>query len=932
MRFDPKCRFCALVVLSAMFLGLTVSNGNTQISGVPLRAASPSSPMQVPAGQPVPVSGSTAPTGPDGEPLAAEPEQSPEEILVQSLLAAKFERTTQNVLKAWSFRPPVKKVKKPAAEEVREFAGSIESVVGSVVVISSKEVPIFKPKSKIELRNGELTIAAEVISVEEKKLVVKISAPKKSPASKQVAPQSPESKKVNETKKESGEKKAAVKKENAKENSSTVTKDKSAAKQSASKESDKFAKGAAIKFGLPKVEPTIDHAAIAAEKTKKLVRSVMLGKWSEIKPFLSDLKPADANKVYAHILTDLAKSVPTMPEGIPAEMAQQLQQLNRRQPPPKSFLTPDDILALTEAAPTPIQIPEKKKDKEGKSKPSKAVAAKPPTATPAPPISVPPGVAIDQLPPEVRAQLAAQGALPGGSKPEAPNHLPKIGQLIQIARTGGHDFAKFVSKLESGTTHFGKESRIKTLTTAQLLMIGGLTDEVEKFLPKLDDEKTKSDVEALKIWALFTNRRYSEKGVAKWLEKSWNANLWITEIADVEKSDKDRALTNLIELSPKVEKEIGQAWINASFTNEPERGMKILTNLGTKSATMAKQAASISPTTRFKLLTLQNKAVENLIRVSPDKAGEWAQAMTMLANNWLGEAETTITYSKDKSRRSFMQIDMYGNYYWTDQDQYMARYGGQRNPRPIKIGDMLEICPSQEWQKFVSPSLHTQLRKVTASLHLRINEEDKAFPFIEQIAPDHPEIAKDLIQEFLRIWTKNHDPNTDKRQRNPYIYFYGFDQKAEAIPLTRSKQERNLKELRSWVDRIRKMKNVDIDESLLADAFTTCHSSAEVFRLESVKSVFGDLDKLKPETVAAICQKMRDNLGSNWRDVRNQEAKQTKRKEPEVKKEVQRGYKVALELAEEALAGDPENWQLHLAKACLMYDDNAYSQNRSKKF
>ena len=122
----------------------------------------------------------------------------------------------------------------------------------------------------------------------------------------------------------------------------------------------------------------------------------------------------------------------------------------------------------------------------------------------------------------------------------------------------------------------------------------------------------------------------------------------------------------------------------------------------------------------------------------------------------------------------------------------------------------------------------------------------------------------------------------------------------------------------------------DIDEKLLANAFTTCHSSAEVFQLDRVRSVFGELGNLKPDTVAAICQKMRENLSSNWRDIRQQEQKQTNRREPEVQQEVLRGYAVASALALEAIASFPESWELHLALACLMYDENAYSQTVQK--
>ena len=547
-------------------------------------------------------------------------------------------------------------------------------------------------------------------------------------------------------------------------------------------------------------------------------------------------------------------------------------------------------------------------------------------------IKLPPGVKFEDLPAEAQEQLRNAAGTSSESNKKSGNseHIASLARLIRNSHKAGHDFSDFVQQIEKGTTHFGSDNPIKRLTAADLMMKAGMNNYVEQFLPKLDDEATKTNLPALKLWSRLALAMFAKKRVAEWLERAWTINQAIVAMEDANKTDKDAALSNLIELSSQIEKEIGAEWLNASFSDEPERGMRILTNLGTKSATMASRAAQTSEQQRIKLLRLQNEAVESLLRISPETAEQWNQAITLLAQNWLTEAETSIQFSKQNSRREFMQIDMYGNYYWVDEDDYMRRFNNQRRPRPIKIGDMLEVAPSPTWRKLVGDSLQTQFRKVLANLHLRVNEEDKAFPYIEEIAPKHPAIARDLVHEFLRIWTKNHDPNTDKRQRNPYIYMYGFDQKAEAIPLTRSKQERNLMELAGWVDRIRKMPIDDIDESLLANAFTTCHSSAEVFDLDRVRSVFGELGQLKPETVAALCQKMRNNLASNWRDIRQQEAKQTKRREPEVQKEVLRGYSVAMQLAAEAIESSPDNWQLHLARACLMYDKNAYSQSVKK--
>ena len=215
-------------------------------------------------------------------------------------------------------------------------------------------------------------------------------------------------------------------------------------------------------------------------------------------------------------------------------------------------------------------------------------------------------------------------------------------------------------------------------------------------------------------------------------------------------------------------------------------------------------------------------------------------------------------------------------------------------------------------------------------MHLKISQEADAFPYIEQIAESQPEEARDLVHQFLRTWTRNHNPNTDRQQRNPYIYIYGFEMRADGIPLTRSKQERNLRELQGWIARIRALPIEPVEESYLASAFTACHSSAEVYQLEAFENVFGSVDTLKPETIASIAESMRANLVENWRAVRNQEAQNTNRKEKDVQREVVRGYEVARSLIQSAMQTNPQNWRLHMTLASLMHDENDYSQSINK--
>ena len=838
-------------------------------------------------------------------------EESAEDKLVKALLEAKFERTTQAILKAWS------KTEKDSAEageqaEPISVKGSVANYYDGLAVLTIENSSDFKPQDVIEISLEEETAKATVLSVEGAKVVAQL-VPTKPEETTKADPDLEDGGESN------GNEAAAEDPEPAPETNTPA---------------EKNVFGLELTSGAEVWVSEIDKGDDEEQKVETLVRNVTLGQWDELKSFLKTLEEENANKVYTHILTSLAVAEFELPAGVQEELAQQvLARMERGKQKPFHFLTPDDILQLSEAAPSQIKLVVKKSKKSDNS--AGASDSEPRPVLP-PGIELPPGISLDQLPPEVLAQLqAAADATIGVETPQRPeteedSPVKALATLIQKADEAGHDFNGFIEKLVAGTTHFGTDDRMKRLTTADLLMKGGLFEHVQTFLPPLDDEKTQSDVQSLKIWSELALQQYSDKKVPQWLAKAWQINQAISKLEEIEKQDMDLALSNLIELSSKVDKELGQKWLNESFTDEPERGRLILSSLGTQSATMAKQAAHVPTSKRLKLLTLQNRAVENLLEVSPENAFQWTQAMTLLGKNWLTEAETSLQYSTQNSRSQFMRIDMYGNYYWLDQKQHKQQRRDNRPPAPIELGDMLEIMPSPQWQKHVSRSLHTRLRKVTANLYLRVNEEDQAFPYIEEIAKDHPEIARELVHEFLRIWTKNHDPNTNKRQRNPYIYFYGFDQKADAIPLTRSKQERNLAELSKWVSRIRELKLDDIDEDLLANAFTSCHSSAEVFRLGAVKSVFGDLGKLKSETISALAQKMRVNLSANWRDIRKQEEKQTNRREPEVQKEVLRGYDVALKMTEESLQTAPDSWHLHLAKACLMYDQNAYSQTVQK--
>lgn len=502
--------------------------------------------------------------------------------------------------------------------------------------------------------------------------------------------------------------------------------------------------------------------------------------------------------------------------------------------------------------------------------------------------------------------------------------LGMLGQILAGTNSQGFLLQSLVQQLKTGTRWLGGEEAAKREAAALLLLSAQLPDLAIEFLPNWPSTEPVS-VLGLKLLARYFDTKYAKDNQPKLLTQSWEVHQRLLDAADLKAADRQVALRRAVELSTLIEQELGQAWLAESFTTNRDRGIRILSQLGGAAATempmMISQAAR-----RKSVLALQNTAAEALVKVGGESTQQWRETLTLLASQWLKEAEIAHTYTREARGGAMMQYDRYGNFFYMDPDD--ERFGN-RNPNqvaPIPIRDLLDIQPSPAWIALIQTELQPRVATLLARLYLKINEEAKAFPQIELVARDQPEVARDLVHEFLRAWTVSHDPNSQQRMFNPYMYIYGYNQQAGAIPLSRSRQQRNLAELAAWVERIRTLPIPAIDESLLAQAFTTCHSSAEVFQVEAFVAVFGQIDSLKPETVASLATTMRGNLASVWRQVRVQEAFNTNRKEPELQAEVLRGYQVALTIVANARQKHATDWRLQLAEATLVFDENAYRQ------
>jgi len=458
--------------------------------------------------------------------------------------------------------------------------------------------------------------------------------------------------------------------------------------------------------------------------------------------------------------------------------------------------------------------------------------------------------------------------------------------------------------------------------TARIVIEAGFPIEAGEFLPAPNAAREADDRVALNLLARHFVALYEKEGETPALEEAWSCTQAVLALGEVDEKQAEEALKRAVSIAPRIREELGQVWLDESFTDRPERGMEILSAIGA-SASLGLVAQAQDADARFGGLELQTTAANALLSVAPERAEEWARTLNLLAANWLREAEHAYKYSTSAQFGPVYRRDPYGNIYYVNQS-YTSR---NRNlPQPIPPEKMLDARPSDAWLAIVVDGLRPRFSIVLAQLLLKAQREQEAFPFIETLASTHPERAEELVEEFLRVWADNHNPNAQAARTASHMFMYGFEQRANAIPLTRSKQERNLAELAEWVKRLRALPLEDLDESLIAHAFTSAHSAAEVYRVETIEGVFGSLGDLGPTTLAELVQRMRANLVSVWRRPSVQKDNQTRRRQKDIENEILRGYEVARAVVDQGIAAHPDHWGLALARASVDHDENNFRQ------
>ncbi len=495
--------------------------------------------------------------------------------------------------------------------------------------------------------------------------------------------------------------------------------------------------------------------------------------------------------------------------------------------------------------------------------------------------------------------------------------------LAQLINRDNRPPQTFFDTLKKGTRYFGDKDHETKHRTAKFLIDAGYLKEAVPFLPATDFCLKEKKYASLNLLARFHaeahNQNLDKDRGKTHLPKAWELCLGLIGEKKAPLNQRGQALYRALSLVPELKDETGQTWLRETFKNTTGEGFEILAAVGTLTSQTRNHR---SENFRHEQLKLQEAAVSALLGQKNINLTDWKETLTLYAINWNEEAERTQSLTNSSSGRMQREWDDYGNMYYVRRSMDFRGKG----PRPISAGDLLDVRPSGKWLQTIDEQVRLLSLSKASRLFLKVKEEDKALPLLKEFAATRPEKAKDLVRELIRVWAENNNPNQENQYRDSYSYYWGYNQRAETIPLTRSKQERNLKKLGELVSKIHALGLDETFQEEFASAFMQCHSQAEVWRLETLATVFGKLTEADPGILATLLSRMRVNLVNLWPNPKVQKQAKTKRTDKELHAQILHGYANAIGLCQQFLQVN-DHWKIQTQLAALQYEESNYKSN-----
>ena len=484
-----------------------------------------------------------------------------------------------------------------------------------------------------------------------------------------------------------------------------------------------------------------------------------------------------------------------------------------------------------------------------------------------------------------------------------------IAALANLLRgVGQANLSRLAKQLETGSGQFGGDQPGGRKRAAQLLQPLADKSQAEialKFVPESDEDW------ALEMRADLLHKLWSGQPSPPNLSAAWRANekLIATIEDDAKRIDGIKRGFTLVAKLPKAR---ANEWLSKQF-REGGPGLKLIQLV---QSDVQRNVRSTNFSARGENLRTLKQIIGALLDEAGSDLAKWQLPLTIAAEAWLVEAENTAKYYRPTVTRSNMTV--YNPVY--EQQRIMAQQSSNRY-KPITPALVIEHAPGADWLAALPESRRTRVMASLAETLLKNQKTVEALDEIESLAKLDPISAKRIANILLGGWAQSRNPNGGAKPRMPTVGMSVYiPPRPSGTPLTRAKQKRNLRELGQILERLAKLPIGPPEPRTIVTAFEGAHSFAEVYKINDIRQVFGEPEKMPTESLATLVNSMRQRLATSWRAPQIQQQAGTKRGEPQIKAEVLAGYETLLALLDDGLAAKPDVWQLKLQLAAANFD------------
>lgn len=182
-----------------------------------------------------------------------------------------------------------------------------------------------------------------------------------------------------------------------------------------------------------------------------------------------------------------------------------------------------------------------------------------------------------------------------------------------------------------------------------------------------------------------------------------------------------------------------------------------------------------------------------------------------------------------------------------------------------------------------------------------------------------------MLERMINILNPNFDENQNNTKSSNANYYNG-NQLRNAIALTRLRQKRNLKTVKTVIQTLDKI-GIRPPFNKIILIFDAVHSMAETYKYEDLVAVFGEPEEMSEADVLALGKQILSKLQRQWQTPDIQLKMNTKRTENETLLMANRGFSILDKFLKKAIQGRAgQGYLIYAFRGSMLYQWSGFMQ------